>query len=288
MKLCVVGAKGMLGQAFVRMSQQAGHAVVALDLPDIDITSPESLDTVLGAHRPEGIINCAAYTAVDAAETDEERALLLNATAVGYIADAARKLGAFVMHISTDYVFDGVSEKPYIESDMPCPASAYGRTKYAGETVLMQKLSEHYIIRIAWLYGPEGATNFVKTIRRIAEQRAKEQGVLRVVNDQFGSPTCTDDVCRQALALMATQAYGLYHGTSQGYCSWHDFACRIVQNSGLATVVETCTTQEFPRPAPRPAFAVLENCALKKLGLDLMPHWQEAFDVFCLKERLAL
>jgi len=200
------------------------------------------------------------------------------------LASAAEGCGAAFVHFSTDYVFDGRKKSPYVESDPANPASVYGRSKLEGELLVQKNSKRSYIFRIAWLYGTHG-NNFVKTIRSLAQKNAAANNPLRVVNDQFGSPTYTADVCRQTFGMIETPHFGLYHSTSEGQCTWFDFACEIVRASGIPAQVQPCTTAEFPRPAPRPANSVLENSALKKLGLNLMTHWKEAFADFMRDEQ---
>ncbi|MBN2188928.1 MAG: dTDP-4-dehydrorhamnose reductase [Chitinispirillaceae bacterium] len=279
MKLLVVGHNGMLGQEMVRAARRAGHEVSGADFPDIDITRQESIQSCFAAERPRAVVNCAAYTAVDACETDRERAFAVNARGAGLVAAAAEGCGAAFVHFSTDYVFDGRKSSPYVESDPVNPASVYGRSKLEGELLARKNCGRSFILRIAWLYGIDGG-NFVRTIRTLAEKNAAAGRPLRVVNDQTGSPTYTADVCRQTLRMLETRYFGLYHCTSEGQCSWYDFALEIVGASGIPVNVEPCTTAEYPRPAPRPAYSVLENSALKKLGLNFMPHWKEAFAAF--------
>jgi dTDP-4-dehydrorhamnose reductase len=284
MELFVVGNNGMLGREMVRAARSAGHAVKGVDLPEIDIASPSSIRSCMAASRPGAVINCAAYTAVDLCESERERAFAVNARGAGLLAGAAEECGAVFVHFSTDYVFDGKKYSPYVESDPVNPASAYGASKREGELLVQKNCGRSFIFRIAWLYGTEGGS-FVRTIRELAEKNAPAGVSLRVVNDQTGSPTYTADVCRQTLRMLETGRFGLYHSTSEGECTWYDFAVEIVRAAGIPAIVEPCTTAEFPRPAPRPAYSVLENSALKKLGLNLMPHWKEAFAAFLRDEQ---
>jgi dTDP-4-dehydrorhamnose reductase len=279
MRLLVIGCNGQLGGDFMVTASAAGHDVAGVDYPQIDITDPGSVQRAIESARPEMIINCAAYTAVDACETDEQRAFAVNAAGVRNIAEAAQACGASVAHVSTDYVFDGTKPGPYVESDPPNPKSAYGRTKLAGEEALMRHHERHFIFRIAWLYGIRGA-NFVKTIRRVAADKARQGEALKVVNDQRGTPTWTVEVCRQILRAIGTRHFGLFHCTAEGECTWYDFARRIVESAGIPVRIVPCATREFPRPAPRPANSVLENARLKTLGLNSMKEWRAAFAEF--------
>jgi|WetSurMetagenome_2_1015567.scaffolds.fasta_scaffold61881_2 dTDP-4-dehydrorhamnose reductase len=284
MNILVVGHNGMLGQDMVCAARAGGHSVSGIDFPEIDITNQESVQSCFAAEKPHAVINCAAYTAVDACEIDRNRAFAVNTHGAGLLARAAAECGSMFVHFSTDYVFDGTKTGPYRESDPPNPASVYGKSKLEGELLVRDICLRSFIFRIAWLYGAGGG-NFVKTIRGLAKKNAIAGVPVRVVNDQRGSPTCTLDVCRQTLRMLRTNHFGLYHCTSEGECSWYDFAAEIVCAAGIPAQVLPCTTAEFPRPAPRPANSVLENSGLKKLGLNFMPHWKEAFASFVRDEQ---
>ncbi len=279
MKILIVGHKGMLGDEMLSAARTAGHEVTGIDFPDIDITRPESVRACLREGRPDTVINCAAFTAVDACETEPRKAFAVNAEGAGNLALAAKEVRSIFVHYSTDYVFDGTARVPYVETDPTGPASVYGRSKLEGERLASMNNARSFIIRIAWLYGMTG-NNFVKSIRNLAQKNEATGAHLRVVNDQIGSPTCTLDVCNQTLCLLETGHFGLYHATSEGQCSWYDFAREIVRAAGSPAVVDPCTTAELTRPAPRPAWSVLENAALKRLGLNRMPHWKDAFSAF--------
>lgn len=285
MKILIVGHNGMLGQDMVHAAREAGHHVTGIDFPDIDITKSESIQKHVAAVRPQAIINCAAYTAVDACETNRDLAFAVNAEGAGFLARCANENHVAFVHFSTDYVFDGRKKTPYVESDPVNPQSVYGKSKLEGEVQVQKNCSRSYIFRIAWLYGKNGS-NFVKTIRNLAQKNASTGAPLRVVNDQFGTPTCTIDVCRQTFGMIETGGnFGLYHSTSEGECSWYDFAVEIVRASGSKVQVLPCTTAEFPRPAPRPMYSVLENSKLKKLGLNMMPEWKDGFKKFLNVEK---
>jgi dTDP-4-dehydrorhamnose reductase len=286
MKTLVIGSHGQLGTDMVAMCQAAGHDTIGIDFPEIDITDRPATAALVEQQRPELIVNCAAFTAVDECEAKQERAFAINRDGVANIALAAQKTGSRVVHFSTDYVFDGLNTEPYVESDQPRPATIYGESKLAGEQALIAGLSRHYIFRIAWLYGLHGS-NFVKTIRRVAAEKAATGGVLWVVNDQFGTPTYTREVIRQMLAVVDTEEYGLYHCTAEGFCSWYDFARLIVDQAGIAVDLQPCTTAEYPRPAQRPPYSVLENRRLKQLGLHTMQEWRAGFAAFAADEQAA-
>jgi dTDP-4-dehydrorhamnose reductase len=280
MRLAVIGSAGQLGTDMIAIGEAARHTVVGLDIPAIDITDRKSTIERIGKLAPDAIINTAAFTAVDACEQKRDVAFAVNADGAGNVAAAAAACDAPVVHISTDYVFDGTGARPYVESDQPHPVSVYGQSKHEGELAVARETDRHWIVRIAWLYGQHG-TNFVKTIRTVAARKAAAGEDLPVVNDQRGSPTWTVSICRQLLSLVRTDQYGIFHCTSEGACSWYDFAREIVQAAGIGVRVTPCGTGQFPRPAPRPANSVLENKRLKELGINCMPRWEDAFAAFC-------
>jgi dTDP-4-dehydrorhamnose reductase len=284
MKVLVVGHHGMLGADMMRAAAAAGHEVRGSDFPEIDITEVESIRRCFAAAGPQAVINCSAYTAVDACETNREQAFAVNADGACLLARCAEEYNATFVHFSTDYVFDGTASRPYVETDPTNPMSVYGKSKLAGEILVQKNSSRAFIFRIAWLYGA-GGNNFVKTIRTIAAKNAAAGVPLRVVNDQIGTPTSTVDVCRQTLRMVETDHYGIYHSTSEGKCSWFDFALEIVRASGIPALVLPCSTVEFPRPAPRPMNSVLENSRLKEFGMNIMPHWKKGFEEFLMEEK---
>ncbi|MBN1129833.1 MAG: dTDP-4-dehydrorhamnose reductase [Chitinispirillaceae bacterium] len=283
MNILIVGCNGMLGTDMMIEAAAAGHAVTGVDFPGIDITDPESISRQVAHAKPDAIINCAAYTAVDACETEAAAAFAVNARGAGNLARAASACRSLFVHYSTDYVFDGKKTTPYVESDPTGPVTVYGKSKLEGERLAIEACERSLIVRIAWLYGAHG-NHFVKSIRSAARKKAAAGERLNVVNDQWGTPTWTVPVCRQTLALMATQRYGLYHGTCEGACTWFAFAERIIKAAGIPARLAPCTTAEFPRPAPRPAWSVLENERLNQAGLNIMPDWREAFAGFLRAE----
>lgn len=284
MKLLVIGSGGQLGSDFVKEAKAQGHDTAALDYPFIDITRPESVTEAVNSIAPDVIVNCAAFTAVDLCEEKQSEAFALNSEGCANLARAAAQTDALLVHISTDYVFSGDLDRPYTEEDAPGPRSVYGKSKLEGERQVASLWNRHMIFRVAWLYGING-NNFVKSIRRFGLKNKEEGKPLRVVDDQIGSPTWTVSVCRQVLKVMDSGEYGVFHCTSEGSCSWFDFAREIIRASGIGVSVEPCTTEEFPRPAPRPANSVLENKRLKDLGLNIMPEWKDAFRQFLAAEK---
>ncbi len=277
-KLLITGAAGQLGQALLPEARRQGWEATATDLADLDITDSRMVREALNRHRPEVVVNAAAATRVDELESDPDGALRVNALGPRNLAVACRRLGAKLVHLSTDYVFDGIKAGPYVEWDATAPLSVYGRSKLLGEEWIRQQCPDHFIVRTAWLYGVPGP-NFVMAI--LARSRSLGPGEeLRVVQDQRGTPTSTLALAPQLLALAATEAFGTYHATCQGETTWYEFARLIAATAGLAVRVTPCTTAEFPRPAPRPGNSVLENRLLKVAGLDLMPDWETAYRQF--------
>ncbi|MDR0330423.1 MAG: dTDP-4-dehydrorhamnose reductase [Chitinispirillales bacterium] len=280
MKILIIGSTGQLGSDFIVSAALAGHIVVPVDYPKVDIRDQASVESYVSGMAPDVIVNCAAFTAVDGCETERDAAFLLNADACGNLARVAKGHSSVLIHISTDYVFDGGASSPYVESSPTNPQTVYGKSKLRGEEIITELYGGNSMIfRIAWLYGASGS-NFVKTIRRAAESCQQEKKPLRVVNDQIGTPTWTVSVCRQILSMIDKKERGIFHSTSEGSCSWFEFAKEIVSLCGIDVDIEPCTTEEFPRPAPRPRYSVLENARLKALNANIMPDWREAFKEF--------
>jgi dTDP-4-dehydrorhamnose reductase len=277
-KLLITGAAGQLGQALVQAGARQGWEVAATDVHDLDITDPQAVWGELSRRRPEVVINTAAATRVDDLESDLNGALLVNGLGPRNLAVACRRLGMKLIHLSTDYVYDGAKAGPYVEWDATGPLSVYGRSKLLGEEWVRQQCPDHFIVRTAWLYGIPGP-NFVTAILARGRHLAPDEE-LKVVYDQRGTPTSALALAPQLLALAATEAFGTYHATCQGETTWYEFACLILTAAGITVRVTPCTTAEFPRPAPRPANSVLENRLLQVAGLDLMPAWQAAYQQF--------
>lgn len=276
MKVLLTGSNGQLGRELRLQLKQKGVAFAAYDIPEFDITKKEQMEVIIDAEKPTIIINCGALTNVDACETKRELAMAINADGPKFLAEIAAKRDLTMVQVSTDYVFEGTGIlengkiRPYYETDATNPKTVYGESKALGEQNVIQNVAKHFIIRTAWLYGD--GNNFVKTMLGLATKHDK----LTVVDDQVGSPTSTVDLAKAIIALINTDAYGIYHGTCQGQCSWYDFASEIFRLSGIDILVEPVTSEEFVRPAPRPAYSVLENKALHELGLDTFRNWQEA------------
>lgn len=276
-RLALIGAGGMLGSMVAR-SAPVGWELLPLQRPEFDLTDREQVDEVLDRLAPEVIINCAAFTQVDACETQEDLATRINGDGPGYLAAAAKRLGAVLVHISTDYVFDGFKTEPYREDDPTNPLSAYGRSKRAGELAILESgLTKYFIVRTSWLFGP-GGKNFVETILRLAQEREE----LRVVADQVGSPTYTADLAAAIFRLLSTQEFGIYHVSNQGACSWHEFAGEIVarftQLSGQVKIknIVPIATLEYPLPAKRPGYSLLSKHKYETAVGAALPSWHDA------------
>lgn len=279
MRIAVTGAGGQLGTDCLEVLARAGHAVSGFDLPECDIAEAEHVAAMMLAVTPQAIVNCAAFTDVDGCEAQPDLARRANAEGPRVLARAAAAGGAWLVHLSTDYVFDGVrpAPAPYVETDAAGPVSCYGRTKLEGERAVAAAGGGHTILRTAWLYGRRGR-NFPKAILRRALERPGEP--LRVVNDQFGSPTWSRRLAEQIAAVIDRPPPGICHATAEGCCSWFDFAARFLTAMGIAADVTACTTREYPRPAARPANSILENARLKALGLNRMLPWEMDVDAF--------
>lgn len=278
-RLLLLGAGGQVGREIAGGAGEAGHELVALDHAGLDITDAAALSRALATARPEVVINAAAYTAVDRAESEPERAHLINAVAPGLIAQACAEQGAALIHLSTDYVFDGTKKGAYVESDPVAPLGVYGASKEAGERAVRAGLARHLIIRTSWVYGIHGA-NFLKTMLRLASERDR----LTIVADQRGCPTATRDIAEGLLAaapLLAagTLAPGTYHLAGSGVTSWFDFAAAIVERAGLHTgrhpEIVPIATVDYPTPARRPANSELSSEAFAQASGFRAAPWQD-------------
>jgi len=268
MRLLVTGAAGMLGHRVVADARALGHDVTGIDLPDLDLTDPDATTRRIAEHAPEAIVNCAAYTDVDGAEADEATALAVNGDAAGNLARAAAQIDARLVHLSTDYVFDGVKATPWLESDAPAPLGAYGRTKLAGEQQVAERTAEHAIVRTAWLFGA-GGPNFCDTMLRLAGERDE----VSVVTDQTGSPTWAGHLSPALIELAERRGdVGIFHGVGAGQCSWNELTLELFERAGVDCRVLPTTSEQFKRPAPRPAWSVLGS--ERDPGVRL-PAWQD-------------
>lgn len=275
-KIIVTGCNGQLGRALNKIYQDSReYECVNTDVAELDITNIDDVNRLVSEVKPYAIINCAAHTNVNGCETDIDNAYKINAIGPRNLSIAATRYHAKLMHISTDYVFDGQANTPYTEFDTPNPKAVYGKTKLAGEEFIKQFAQDYFIIRTAWLYGD--GKNFVKTMLGLAQNHDK----VTVVGDQFGSPTSADELARAVAYLLPTDNFGLFHGTCEGMTNWADFTREIYRLAGKMTVVETVTTQEYDKNAkgvvaPRPAYSVLENYMFKLTTNYMFADWEKA------------
>ena len=270
----VTGAGGMLGSDLAGALERAGESVSGLSRADLDITDEAAVLAAVRGCAPDVVVNCAAWTAVDEAESREDEALAVNGRGAGHVAAACAASGARLVHLSTDYVFGGDATRPYTERDAPGPRTAYGRTKLAGEKAVLGALpGTGYVVRTAWLYGAHGR-NFARAMIRLE----REQATVTVVDDQRGQPTWTADVARRIIALARSGAAGgIYHVASSGEATWFEFAREIFRLLGADPArVRPVRSSEYPRPAPRPSYSVLGHEALPALGIEPIGHWQTA------------
>ena len=267
-KLLVTGAKGMLGQAVVAAAEKSADQTLALGHRELDITNAAAITATIDEFEPDALINCAAWTDVDGAETEEAAATEINGAGAANLAESCAASGVRLVHVSTDYVFDGTATEPYVESSPVNPQSAYGRSKLAGETAIEAAGGDHAIVRSAWMFGA-GGSNFVGTMLKLGAEREQ----IEVVTDQIGCPTWTGHLAPALVACAAANGTGILHAVGGGRCSWFDLASETISLAGLKAKVEPTTTDSFPRPAPRPAFSVLGS----ERGDEaiVLPDWHE-------------
>ena len=274
-KIIVTGCNGQLGRAVNEYYKNAADiSFVNTDVAELDITDIDAVMKLAREVNPYAIINCAAHTAVDACESQYEKAFAINAIGARNLAIASRETGAKLVHISTDYVFDGKGTRPYVETDPTNPMGAYGSTKLAGEEFVKAFADRWFILRTAWLYGD--GKNFAKTMLRLSETHDE----VRVVGDQFGSPTSTVELTKAIDALLFTENYGLFHATCEGSCCWADFAKEVFRLAGKDTRVEAITTEEYGAPAPRPAYSVLDNRMFRLTTDFTFADWHDAIAAY--------
>jgi dTDP-4-dehydrorhamnose reductase len=285
-RLVVTGREGQVARALAERATPAGATLIALGRPELDLERPETIAAALTAARPDAVVNAAAYTAVDLAESEEARAFAVNATGAGAVAAAARTLGVPVIHISTDYVFDGSALRPYREDDQTGPVSAYGRSKLGGEQAVAAATPDHAILRTAWVYSPFGK-NFVKTMLRLGRERDE----VSVVDDQLGCPTSALDIADAVLAVARNMVAapdqpalrGLFHMAGQGEASWADFAEAIFSEAAAGgrrpVAVRRIASADYPTPARRPANSRLDATRLATIHGVSLPHWRESLTI---------
>ncbi len=279
-KIMITGASGQLGLALYHLLQgNTEYELFRTDAAEnkeqlvdsLDITDEEAINSYIFHIHPDIIINCAAMTAVDLCETQQERAYQINAIGPKNLAIASDRVGAKLIHISTDYVYDGQASEPYTEESITNPVSVYGRTKLEGDEFVLKYCKKAFILRTAWVYG-EGK-NFVKTMLRLAENNQ----TIRVVNDQYGTPTSAMELARAIIFLMKTDSYGIYHATGEGCTNWYEFAVTIFKETGVKAEVEPIPSSQYPTPAKRPMYSVLDNKALRERHGYVMKDWKDAF-----------
>lgn len=280
MRILLTGGKGMLGRTLCR--ELTDFELIPTDLPEGDITAPAAFDALLKKHAPDAVIHCAAMTAVDKCESEIDLAYRLNAYGTANVASACHRCGIRLIAISTDYVFEGGSDRPYNEFDRPTGGNTiYGKSKFAGEEAVRTLCPDHVICRISWLYGP-GGPSFVHAMMKLADGSRPE---LKVVNDQHGNPTSTLAVARALRNILnRRELAGTFHLTCEGEATWAEFAAEFFRIMKIDQKIVPCRTDEFPRPAPRPANSRLDKMMLRLAGLPPMPHWKEALKEFCALE----
>ena len=274
MNILITGCNGQLGNEMQLLEKEhTGHRFFNTDVAELDITDPKAIEAFVAGHEIDGIVNCAAYTAVDKAESNEALCIQLNATAPASLARAIAQRGGWLIQVSTDYVFDGTSHRPYVETDPVCPNSVYGRTKLAGEQAAMEACPDTMIIRTAWLYSTFG-NNFVKTMIRLGREKRE----LGVIFDQIGTPTYARDLARVIFtAIEQGVVPGIYHFSDEGVISWYDFTKAIHRLAGITTChVRPLHTTEYPTPAARPHYSVLDKTKIKQTYAIEVPYWEES------------
>ncbi len=283
MNILVTGCNGQLGNEMQLLEKlHPEHTYFNTDVAELDITNREAIEQFVGDNAIDGIVNCAAYTAVDKAEENQEFCHLLNADAPGFLAEAIEKSGGWMIQVSTDYVFDGTNHKPYVETDPVCPNSTYGRTKLAGEQAVLNNCKKSMIIRTAWLYSTFG-NNFVKTMIRLGREKVE----LGVIFDQIGTPTYAHDLAVAIFAAISNGVVsGIYHFSNEGVISWYDFTKAIHRIAGISTChVRPLHTEEYPTPAARPHYSVLDKTKIKQTYNIEIPYWEESLEV-CVNKLL--
>lgn len=276
MNVAVLGANGQLGRDVAAAFSAQGNAVTNLTHEQVEAANPDSIQTALEGVRPNLVVNTAAFHHVEKCEADPALAFAVNGLGARNVAQVTNSLGATLIHISTDYVFDGAKDKPYTEDDPPNPLNVYGNTKLSGEHFVRATNPQHFVVRVSAIYGEnpcraKGGLNFVELMLKLSQERPE----LRVVDDEFVTPTPTEQIARQLVELSRSSHYGLYHATAEGSCSWYEFAAAIFEMTGTKVRLERARPGEFPAKVPRPKYSVLENAALKSRSLNVFTHWKD-------------
>lgn len=275
MKVLLTGANGQLGFDVIKRLQLENIECQGIDREDVDITNDREVKSFVENYSPDVVVHCAAYTAVDKAEEEKELCYRVNALGTRYIAEACKRIGAKMVYISTDYVFDGKLDRPYEVTDIPNPINYYGQTKYEGELEVRKILDKYFIVRISWVFGAHG-NNFVKTMLKLG----KERDEISVVSDQIGSPTYTVDIAKLIVEIIKTEKYGIYHATNEGYCSWYELAKEVFNLAGMEVKVNPILAQDFKTIAKRPFNSRLSKVSLSEAGLKLLPFWENSISDF--------
>ena len=278
MRVFVTGVKGQLGYDVMNELEKQGLEGIGVDIDEMDITDADQVNKVIKEAAPDAVIHCAAYTAVDAAEDNEEICRKVNAQGTENIAKVCEELDIKMMYISTDYVFNGQGERPWEPDDEREPLNVYGQTKYEGELAIEEHVKKFFTVRIAWVFGVNGK-NFIKTMLNLG----KTHDHLTVVNDQTGSPTYTYDLARLLVDMIQTDKYGRYHATNEGLCTWYEFACEIFKQAGMNVSVAPVSSDEYPAKAKRPSNSRMDKSKLTANGFQPLPTWQDALSRY-LKE----
>ena len=278
MRVFVTGVKGQLGYDVMNELEKQGLEGIGVDIDEMDITDADQVNEVIKEAAPDAVIHCAAYTAVDAAEDNEEICRKVNAQGTENIAKVCEELDIKMMYISTDYVFNGQGERPWEPDDEREPLNVYGQTKYEGELAIEEHVKKFFTVRIAWVFGVNGK-NFIKTMLNLG----KTHDHLTVVNDQTGSPTYTYDLARLLVDMIQTDKYGRYHATNEGLCTWYEFACEIFKQAGMDVSVAPVSSDEYPAKAKRPSNSRMDKSKLTANGFQPLPTWQDALSRY-LKE----
>jgi dTDP-4-dehydrorhamnose reductase len=271
MRVLVTGVGGQLGYDVVKRLQENNIECLGTDRNALDITNKVQTKEVITSYKPDVVVHCAAYTAVDKAEDERELCYNVNVLGTRYVAEACNEIDSRLVYISTDYVFDGEGDKPFEVTDKPNPINYYGKTKYEGELEVKKNLDKHFIIRISWVFGSNG-NNFVKTMLRLG----KERDEISVVADQIGSPTYTYDLSRLIAEMIRTKKYGIYHATNEGFCSWYEFASEIFEQAGVDVKVNPIKTEDYPTKAKRPINSRMSTQKLEDARLERLSKWQDA------------
>ena len=278
-KILLIGSKGQLGTSFIKVLRESSFDYVALDLPEFDLTDKKKIRNTISEIEPNILINCSAYTDVAKAEDEAEKAVQLNGTALKYLSEICNESDILLCHFSTDYIFDGESKIPYMELNKANPKNIYGLSKYIGENIIQNYCNKYLIIRTAALFGENSfnaSTNIIEKFIHLGETNQK----LSVVEDEFTSPTFSDNLAEQTMKIIEHNLTGIFHATSEGYCNWYDLAEHIFRKMNIETKLVKVSSKEFNQKLIKPAFSVLENQRLKEENINIMLHWKDAVDKY--------